>query len=104
AITGGLDYSTERNVYKGKLLDPSLTGPNSGLMYSDVTNNYKNTYGQGMLNFNVPLNTDWNLSGFVGGIVQKNTLEGKGAAVNGYGGGALVIPNFFSFTNLPLGV
>ncbi|MDH7459744.1 SusC/RagA family TonB-linked outer membrane protein [Chitinophagaceae bacterium 26-R-25] len=103
-VTGGLDYSTERNVYKGKLLDPSLTGPNSGLMYSDVTNIYKNTYGQGMLNFNVPLNTDWNLSGFVGGIVQKNTLEGKGASVNGYGGGAMVIPNFFSFTNLPLGV
>jgi iron complex outermembrane receptor protein len=104
AITGGMDYSTERNVYKGKLLDPNLTGPNSGQMYSDVTNIYQNTYGQGMLNFNVPLNTDWNLSGFVGGIVQKNTLEGKGAAVNGYGGGAMVIPNFFSFTNLPLGV
>ncbi|MDI3320325.1 SusC/RagA family TonB-linked outer membrane protein [Pinibacter soli] len=102
--TGGLDYSTERNVYKGKLLDPSLIGPNSGMMYSDVTNIYKNTYGQGMLNFNTKLNEDLALSGFVGGIVQKNTLEGKGAAVNGYGGGGMVIPNFFSFTNLPQGV
>lgn len=101
-VMGGLDYSTERNVYKGKLLDPTLIGPNSGFMYSDVTNQYKNTYGQAMLNFNKSLNTDWNLSGFVGGIVQNNTLEGKGASVNGYG--QLVIPNYFSFNNLPLGV
>jgi iron complex outermembrane receptor protein len=102
--TGGMDYSTERNVYKGKLLDPSKIGPESGFMYSDATNIYKNTYGQGMLNYNTKLSKDWNLSGFVGGIVQKNTLEGKGASVNGYGGGGLVIPNFFSFTNLPTGV
>lgn len=101
-LMGGIDYSTERNEYKGKLLDPQLLGPNSGFMYSDVTNIYKTTYGQGMLNFDTKLNSDFNLSGFVGGVIRKNYVEGKGASVNGYG--QLVIPNYFSFNNLPLGV
>ncbi|MEC5147166.1 SusC/RagA family TonB-linked outer membrane protein [Chitinophaga sp. 212800010-3] len=101
-LMGGLDYSTERNEYKGKLLDPQLLGPNSGFMYSDVTNTYKTTYGQGMLNFNTKINADFDLSGFVGGVIRKNYTEGKGASVNGYG--QLVIPNYFSFNNLPLGV
>lgn len=101
-LMGGLDYSTERNEYKGKLLDPQLLGPSSGFMYSDVTNIYKTTYGQGMLNFDTKINSDFNLSGFVGGVVRKNSAEGKGASVNGYG--QLVIPNYFSFNNLPLGV
>ncbi len=101
-LMGGIDYSTERNEYKGKLLDPQLIGPNSGFMYSDVTNVYKNTYGQGMLNFNTKINSDFDLSGFVGGVIRKNYTEGKGASVNGYG--QLVIPNYFSFNNLPLGV
>ena len=101
-VMGGMDYSTERNVYKGKLLDPELLGPNSGFMYSDMTNIYKNTYGQGMLNFNTKINSDFNLSGFAGGVIRKNNIEGKGASVNGYG--QLVIPNYFSFNNLPLGV
>ncbi|WP_438940002.1 SusC/RagA family TonB-linked outer membrane protein [Chitinophaga hostae] len=101
-LMGGLDYSTERNEYKGKLLDPQLLGPSSGFMYSDVTNIYKTTYGQGMLNFDTKINNDFNLSGFVGGVVRKNSAEGKGASVNGYG--QLVIPNYFSFNNLPLGV
>ncbi len=101
-VMGGMDYSTERNVYKGKLLDPQLTGPNSGFMYSDMTNIYRNTYGQGMLNFNTKINADFDLSGFVGGAIRKNYAEGKGASVNGYG--QLVIPNYFSFNNLPLGV
>lgn len=101
-LMGGLDYTTERNEYKGKLLDPQLLGPNSGFMYSDVTNTYKTTYGQGMLNFDTKLNSDFDLSGFVGGVIRKNYTEGKGASVNGYG--QLVIPNYFSFNNLPLGV
>ncbi|WP_186452644.1 SusC/RagA family TonB-linked outer membrane protein [Chitinophaga polysaccharea] len=101
-LMGGMDYSTERNEYKGKLLDPQLLGPNSGFMYSDVTNTYKTTYGQGMLNFDTKINSDFDLSGFVGGVVRKNYTEGKGASVNGYG--QLVIPNYFSFNNLPLGV
>ncbi|WP_291918272.1 SusC/RagA family TonB-linked outer membrane protein [Chitinophaga sp.] len=101
-LMGGIDYSTERNEYKGKLLDPQLLGPNSGFMYSDVTNIYKTTYGQGMLNFDTKINSDFNLSGFVGGVIRKNSAEGKGASVNGYG--QLVIPNYFSFNNLPLGV
>ncbi|NML41157.1 SusC/RagA family TonB-linked outer membrane protein [Chitinophaga sp. G-6-1-13] len=101
-LMGGLDYSTERNEYKGKLLDPQLIGPNSGFMYSDVTNTYKTTYGQGMLNFDTKINSDFDLSGFVGGVIRKNYTEGKGASVNGYG--QLVIPNYFSFNNLPLGI
>jgi len=101
-LMGGIDYSTERNEYKGKLLDPQLLGPSSGFMYSDVTNIYKTTYGQGMLNFDTKINSDFNLSGFVGGVIRNNYTDGKGASVNGYG--QLVIPNYFSFNNLPLGV
>lgn len=101
-LMGGLDYSTERNEYKGRLLDPQLIGPASGFMYSDVTNIFKTTYGQGMLNFDTKINSDFNLSGFVGGVIRKNYTDGKGASVNGYG--QLVIPNFFSFSNMPLGV
>jgi iron complex outermembrane receptor protein len=51
-VMGGVDYSSERNEYKGHLLDPELLGPQGGFMYSDVSTVYKNTYGQGMLNFN----------------------------------------------------
>ncbi|MFD1816702.1 iron complex outermembrane recepter protein [Pseudarcicella hirudinis] len=104
SLVGGIDYSTDRNEYKGRLLDPNLLGPLSGFRYSDITNIYKTAYGQALLNFNTKLSSDINLSGFVGGIIRQNTLETKGANVNGYGGGGLVIPNYFSFNNLPLGV
>lgn len=103
-LMGGIDYSTERNEYKGRLLDPQLLGPTSGMMYSDMTNIFRNTYGQGMLNFDTKINSDFDLSGFVGGVIRQNYTEGKGASVNGYGPGLMGIPNFFSFTNLPLGV
>jgi iron complex outermembrane recepter protein len=52
-----------------------------------------------MLNFNTDVN-DINVSGFVGGVVRHNYLEMKGATQIG----GMVIPNFFSFSNLPSGV
>ena len=96
-VMGGLDATTERSQFKGKLLDPALHGQKgSGLMYSDVNRIMRNTYGQAMLNFNKDVK-DFNFSGFVGGVIRHNYLEKKGARAEGI----LVIPNWFSFNNLP---
>jgi iron complex outermembrane receptor protein len=97
-LMGGLDATSDRDVYKGKLMDPSLIGPNSGSSYFDKSRDIRKTYGQGMLNFDTDV-SDFNFSGFVGGIVRHNYYEMKGA--NRVGG--MVIPNFFSFSNLPSG-
>ncbi len=97
-ILGGLDLTNERNQYKGKLMDPSLIGPNSGASYQDEARNIRKTYGQGMINFNTDVK-DMNISGFVGGAIRHNYLEKKGARQIG----GMVIPNFFSFRNLPSG-
>ena len=99
SILGGLDNTQERNIYKGKLLDPSLIGPNSGMVLRDVSRNIRRTYGQGLLNFNTKVNDDWGISGFVGGVIRHNESESKGAERIGN----FVIPNFFSFRNLPSG-
>lgn len=98
-LMGGLDLTNERTVYKGKLQDPSLIGPTSGSSYSDNSRNIRKTYGQGMITFDTDVN-DFNLSGFVGGAIRDNYLEVKGASQTG----GMVIPNFFSFSNLPSGV
>jgi len=98
-LMGGLDNTEERNEYKGKLQDPSLIGPNSGSVYTDGVRLIRKTYGQGMLNFDKDI-SDFNLSGFVGGVIRHNYLERKGATQIG----GMVIPNFFSFSNLPSGV
>jgi iron complex outermembrane receptor protein len=98
-VLGGMDLTTERTQYKGKLMDPSLIGPNSGSSYQDETRNIRKSYGQAMLNFNTDV-ADWNISGFVGGVMRHNYLDKKGARQIG----GMVIPNFFSFTNLPSGV
>lgn len=98
-IMGGMDYSSDRNKFKGKLLDPSLIGPTSGSSYSDKTRIFRNTYGQGMINFNTQV-SDFSILGFVGGAIKSNYFEQKGASV----GGGMVIPNFFSFSNLASGV
>jgi TonB-linked SusC/RagA family outer membrane protein len=98
-LMGGLDNTEERNVFKGKLQDPTLIGPNSGSVFTDNSRIIRKTYGQGMLNFDTDI-SDINLSGFVGGIVRHNYLESKGATKIG----GMVIPNYFSFTNLPSGV
>lgn len=98
-ILGGLDNTTERNTYKGKLQDPTLIGPNSGSVFRDANRIVRKTYGQATLNFD----TDFNgvgLSGFVGGVIRDNYLEGRGHEKIG----GMVIPNFFSFSNLPSGV
>ncbi len=99
-LMGGMDITNERDVYKGKLQDPSLIGPNSGSSYSDKSRNIRKTYGQGMINFNKDVSSDINISGFVGGAIRDNYLEVKGASQIG----GMVIPNFFSFSNLPSGV
>ncbi len=98
-LMGGMDYASQRDVYKGKLLDPSLLGPQGGQLYQDVTTNYTNTYGQAMLNFNTRA-SDFDVSGFVGGAIRNQSMDSKGARALGN----LVIPNWFSFNNLPLGV
>lgn len=97
-VMGGIDLTTERNQYKGKLLDPSLIGPNSGSSYIDETRNIRKTYGQAMFNFNADYEK-LNISGFVGGAIRNNYLDKKGARQIG----GMVIPNFFSFSNLPSG-
>ncbi len=97
-VMGGMDFTNERDEYKGKLEDPSLIGPNSGSAYVDKSRIIRNTYGQGMINFDKDLN-DFNVSGFVGGVIRHNYLEMKGGSVTG----GMVIPNFFSFSNLPSG-
>lgn len=93
---GGMDNTIERNTTKGRLKDPSLIGPNSGSQFIDITRDIRKTYGQAMLNFNTDVN-DFNISGFIGGVVRHNYLDKKGATVKG----GMVIPNFFSFKNLP---
>ncbi|MBJ6367429.1 SusC/RagA family TonB-linked outer membrane protein [Snuella sedimenti] len=98
-VLGGLDNTVERNEYKGKLQDPALIGPNSGSVYRDTNRIIRKNYGQATLNFNTEVN-DFNLSGFVGGVIRKNYSESKGAEKIG----GFVIPNYFSFTNLPSGV
>ncbi len=98
-LMGGMDLTNARDVYKGKLQDPSLIGPTSGSSYSDRTTINRKTYGQGMINFTKDVN-DFNFSGFVGGAIRQNYMEMKGASVNG----GMVIPNFFSFSNLASGV
>ncbi len=98
-LMGGMDMTIERNTYKGKLQDPSLIGPNSGFAYMDDTRDIRNSYGQGMINFNTDV-SDWNISGFVGGAIRKNYEDKKGASQTG----GMVIPNYFSFSNLPSGV
>jgi len=95
---GGVDATIARNEYKGKLADPSLIGPNSGSMYIDDTKINRKSYGQGTINFNVDV-SDFNFSGFVGGVIRHNYYEKKGASVTG----GMVIPNWFSFSNLPSG-
>ncbi len=97
-LMGGMDLTNERDVYKGKLQNPSLIGPNSGSAYVDKSRIIRKTYGQGMINFDTNVN-DFNFSGFVGGAIRHNYLEQKGASVTG----GMVIPNFFSFSNLPSG-
>ncbi|MGQ1889908.1 SusC/RagA family TonB-linked outer membrane protein [Thermophagus sp. OGC60D27] len=97
-VMGGLDATTDRDVYKGKLMDPSLIGPNSGSSYFDESRVIRKTYGQGMINFDTNF-SDFNFSGFVGGIIRHNYYEMKGAKREG----GMVIPNFFSFNNLPSG-
>lgn len=97
-LMGGLDLTNERDVYKGKLQDPALIGPNSGSSFSDKSRNIRKTYGQGMINFDKTF-SDINLSGFVGGAIRQNYYEMKGATVQG----GMVIPNFFSFSNMPSG-
>nr|WP_299381707.1 SusC/RagA family TonB-linked outer membrane protein [Allomuricauda sp.] len=98
-ILGGLDYTVERNVYKGKLQDPDLIGPNSGSVFRDTNRVIRKTYGQATLNYDFNLN-DFGFSGFVGGVIRSNYFETKGAEKIG----GFVIPNFFSFSNLPSGV
>jgi iron complex outermembrane receptor protein len=98
-VMGGMDLTTERSVTKSKLKDPSLIGPNGGSMFMDNTRNIRKTYGQGMLNFNTDI-SDFNISGFVGGVIRHNYIDKKGASVKG----GMVIPNYFSFNNLPSGV
>lgn len=98
-ILAGLDNTTERSVFKGKLQDPSLIGPNSGSIFRDENRIIRKTYGQATLNFDTEFN-GLGLSGFVGGVIRDNYLEVKGAEKIG----GLVIPNFFSFSNLPSGV
>ncbi|NPA37002.1 MAG: SusC/RagA family TonB-linked outer membrane protein [Chlorobi bacterium] len=97
-ILGGVDATTERNEYKGKLTDPSNIGPNGGSMYIDDTKINRKSYGQGTLNFDVDAG-NLNFSGFVGGVIRHNYYEKKGASVKG----GMVIPNWFSFNNLPSG-
>ena len=97
-IMGGMDNTNQRSVYRGKLSDPSAIGPNSGAVFTDGTKIIRKMYGQGMINFNKNVN-DINVTGFVGGVIRKNYLEEKGATRIG----GMVIPNFFSFTNLPSG-
>ena len=97
-VMGGVDATIERNQYKGKLADPSLIGPNSGSSFSDKTRIMRKTYGQGMFNFDVDV-SDFNFSGFVGGVIRNNYYESKGASVTG----GMVIPNWFSFSNMPSG-
>ena len=97
-VMGGVDATIERNEYKGKLADPSLIGPNGGSSYSDRTRIMRKTYGQGMLNFDVDV-SDFNFSGFLGGVIRNNYFEKKGASVIG----GMVIPNWFSFNNMPSG-
>ena len=98
-LLGGLDHTVERNMYKGKLQDPSLIGPNSGSVFRDTNRLIRKNYGQATLNFNKGFG-DFDVSGFVGGVIRKNYLESKGAEKIG----GFVIPNFFSFSNLPSGV
>ncbi|WP_149304531.1 SusC/RagA family TonB-linked outer membrane protein [Pareuzebyella sediminis] len=98
-ILGGLDNTTERSTYKGKLEDPSLIGPNSGSVFRDQNRIIRKTYGQATFNFNTDIN-DFNISGFVGGVIRDNYLEVRGAETIG----GMVIPNFFSFSNLPSGI
>ncbi len=97
-MLGGVDATVARDQYKGKLQDPSLIGPNSGSMYMDNTKINRKSYGQGMFNFNFDV-SDFNFSGFVGGVMRHNYYENKGASVKG----GMVIPNWFSFNNLPSG-
>ena len=99
-LLGGFDNTTERSSYKGRLRDPSLIGPNSGSVYSDATRNIRETYGQGILTFDTDINPDFNLNGFAGGVIRHSFIERKGAEKIG----GFVIPNFFSFSNLPSGV
>lgn len=99
-ILGGLDNTVERNEYKGKLQDPSLIGPTSGSVYRDVSRVIRLGYGQATLNYEKDINENLNISGFVGGVVRHNYSETKGAEQIGN----FVIPNFFSFSNLPSGV
>jgi len=98
-LLGGLDNTNENNEYKGKLRDPSQIGPNSGSVYRDVTRTIRKTYGQALLNFNTKAAHDINISGFVGGVIRHHLEEKKGAERIG----GFVIPNFFSFSNLPSG-
>ena len=98
-ILGGLNNLSENNEYRGRLNDPSNIGPNSGSVYRDATRTIRKSYGQALLNFNVNATQDIVLSGFVGGIIRHHFEEKKGASRIG----GFVIPNFFSFTNLPSG-
>ncbi|MCF6331865.1 MAG: SusC/RagA family TonB-linked outer membrane protein [Draconibacterium sp.] len=97
-LLGGFDATIERNVYKGKLSDPSAIGPTGGSVFIDNTRNIRKTYGQGMINFDTDV-SDFNISGFVGGVIRDNYVDKKGASVTG----GMVIPNWFSFNNLPSG-
>lgn len=97
-VTGGMDNTQERNEFKGKLVDPSAIGPSGGTMYLDELRNIQKVYGQALLNFNYDYEK-FNFSGFVGTSVKKNYIEKKGA----HRTGGMVIPNWFSFANLPSG-
>ncbi|MEE9361577.1 MAG: SusC/RagA family TonB-linked outer membrane protein [Cellulophaga sp.] len=98
-ILGGLDNTNENTEYKGKLRDPSQIGPNSGSVYRDVSRIIRKSYGQALFNFNANATKDINVSGFVGGVIRHHFEEKKGAERLG----GFVIPNFFSFSNLPSG-
>ena len=99
SILGGIDHTTEREQYKGKLQDPDLIGPNSGSVFTDRTRTIRRNYGQGTLNFDT-YSGDFGFSGFVGGVIRQNYSELRGAERIG----GFVVPNFFSFSNLPSGV
>ncbi|MCL6268216.1 SusC/RagA family TonB-linked outer membrane protein [Flagellimonas myxillae] len=97
-VLAGIDNTDERRIYRGKLEDPSLIGPNSGSVFRDQNREIRRSYIQGTLNFDTSFN-DWGISGLVGAIHRDNRFQTKGAERIG----GFVIPNFFSFTNLPSG-
>ncbi len=94
-VMGGIDITSDRSEYKAMLQDANYYGTEDGNVYTDYSRAIRKTYGQAMLNFDTDVE-DINISGFVGGVIRHNYLEKKGASAIG----TLVIPNYFSFSNL----